>query len=411
MWKSPVHVVVVGTSFKVAPIDVRESLSRSFASTSLKSFLNGGVGDEAFAVLSTCNRLEVYTSTNDLNSTKAGIERYFFRLDERSRGKLFYLVDSEAVQHLFSVACGLDSLVVGEPQILLQIRHAGKIRGVGTSQEVIEKLFHRAYSAGKRIRKEAGIEPDSSVSSLALQLIKSKLGPKPNLLFVGAGKMIRAAITAMSEDEFGEVYIANRSPSGAKIQSSGRIQVHSLQSILGLLPRIEGVVVATSSPTYIVTKEMLEGVMPDKRVVFVDVSVPRNVDPKISELANIEVYYIDDLVPYARRPLNDVKVTRIKQIIDDEVARFVAWLSALEISPVLKAIRTQAESMRREELAEALRRLSGVREKDAKVLSVLSSRIVNRLLYEPTVRLRELAKNGTAKEYSRVLRELLGIDD
>lgn len=409
MWKSPVHIVAVGTSYKVAPVEVRESLSRSVTTDSLRSDLDAKTNGEAFAVLSTCNRIEIYAAVSDPAFASAGIEDYFVRIDERSKGHLYSLVDDDAIEHLFSVACGIDSLLVGEPQILLQVKHANKISVGGASREVIERLFQRAYSAGKRIRREVGIETDASISSVAVQLVLSKVRSKPNLLLIGAGKMIRASIRAMNRDQFGEIYIASRSPH--RVPPLDRKKVLPLEAIPSVLPLVDAVIVATSSPTFIVTKETLSAAIPSKKIVFVDISMPRNVDPKVSELTNIELYDIDDLALYTYVSVDEEQITKASGLIKDEVARFVSWLSTLEVAPVLRSIRTRAEEIRREELAEALRRLSGVREKDAEILSVLSSRIINRLLHEPTVRLRELAKNGGARDYGRVLKELLGISD
>ncbi len=410
MLKFPCHIVLVGASFRTAPVEIRERLSRSVSVESLREYFNNDRTDESLAILSTCNRVEIYASTRNVENAKTRLRGYLTHLEENVKSHLYSFVDTEAIGHIFTVACGMDSMVLGEPHILLQVKHAQKITRNGTG-EVIEKLFQQAYSAGRRIRRDAGIESNSSISSAALELIRSKLTSRPSLLIVGAGKMATNAISNLKRREFGQIHIANRTPNNVDIPRLDGVHVHSFQDVPLLLSKVEAAIVATSSPEYIITRETLKEREDGKHILIVDISIPRNVDPSLARLPKVELYNVDDLAPYAETQFDRGQLRKIEQLISEEAGRFASWLSALEIIPILRSIRAKAEEIRRKETELALKKLSSIREGDAEVLSALSSNVVNRLLHEPTVRLREHAKNGDAAEYDRVLRDLFGIDD
>ncbi len=410
MLKHPCHIVCVGVSFRTAPLELRERLSHSVAPKSLREYSDNERSDDSLAILSTCNRVEIYAGTRDGEHAKTRLKDYLTYLADDVRGRLYSFSDGEAIRHLFNVACGMDSMVLGEPQILLQVKHVEQIKNNGTG-EVIERLFHQAYSAARRIRGDAGIESNASISSAALKLIRSKLSFKPSLLIVGGGKMATNALRNMTWGEFGQISIANRTPDKLNTSSLDGVQVYPLQKIPLLLSKVDAAIIATAAPEYIVKSETLKARKNGKKLLLVDISIPRNVDPSLARLPGVELCNIDDLVPYAETQLDREQLRKAEELIGEETERFASWLSALEINPLVRSIRTKAEEIRGEEVAVAVKKLSGVKELDAGVLADLSSNIVNRLLHVPTVRLREHAKEGDAAEYDRLIRDLFGIDD
>lgn len=410
MLKRPYDIVLSGTSFRTAPLELRERLSRSVSLESLQTFLEGKRPNESFGLISTCNRIEIYACTVDATSTLTGLTDYLTRLEPDVNGSLYYLSDGEAIEHIIRVACGLDSMVIGEPQVLLQVKHAETFTHTGSGQ-VLEKFIHHAYTSGSRIRKDVGIDAGYSIGSAAADLILSKHNHKPDLLILGGGKMALSTVKELKREKFGEIHIANRTPAKAYTAAFEGIHIHPLTEAKKLLARVDAAIIATSSPDYVVTKDTMSRWKNNRQILLVDISIPRNVDPTLGRDPNIELYNIDDLIPYTKTRLNHEQNNRANQLIHEEARRFSLELSALEVAPVIRSVRARAEKIGREETERALRRLSGVKERDAEVLSALSSHIVNRLLHEPTARIREHAMNGDGEEYARVFRDLFGIDD
>lgn len=391
-------------------MELREKLLRSVSATSLRAYLRDKRTDESFALLSTCNRIEIYACSADAKGTEARLTDYLTRLVEDVRNCLYYYSDGKAIGQLVRVASGMDSLVLGEPQILFQVKQA-KTLIHNESGKVVAELIHHAYSSGRRVRREIGIDGTYSIGSAAADLILSKMSHKPDLLIVGGGKMASSTVKELQREKFGEIHTANRTPTQPQTPLLDGIQTHPLTEVQNLLSKVDAAIIATSSPTYVVTEKLMKGRKNGKRIILVDISIPRNADPNIKRLPNLELYNIDDLIPYTKTRLSHEQISRAEQLILEEARKFSAELSALEVAPVIHSVRARAEEIRREETEKALRRLSGVKERDADVLSALSSHLVNRLLHEPTVRIRGHAKNGDGEEYSRVFRDLFGIDD
>lgn len=410
MRKRPYHILLVGTSFRTAPIELRETLSRSVSATSLQTYLKFNSTGDSFAFISTCNRIEIYACTLDVKSTEKRLKNYLTSLGADVGSNLYRFLDGEAIEQIIRVAAGLDSMVLGEPQILFQVKHA-KTLTHNRSGKIITGLIHHAYVAGSRVRKVVGIDASGSIGSAAVDLILSKLDHKPDLLIIGGGKMATSTIKELRRDRFGEIHLANRTPSKVRSAELDGVRVHSVSEAQNLLSKVDAAIIATSAPGYIVTEETMKSLEDGKRIILVDISIPRNVDPNLAGLSNLELYNIDDLVPYTKTTLSQRHIDQARQLIAKEARRFSSELSALEVAPAIRSVRTKAEQIRLDETEKALRRLSGVRERDAEVISALSSHIVNRLLHEPTARVREHAKNGDGDEYGRVFKDLFGIDD
>ncbi|MBI2183686.1 MAG: glutamyl-tRNA reductase [Thaumarchaeota archaeon] len=403
------RIVTVGVSYKTAHLDLLETLSRKTNSESLRSNFPSD-RQQAFALLSTCNRIEIYAVTQDTAGMQQQLAHYLTQLDRRANGHFYKLVDEEAIQHLFKVACGIDSMVVGEPQILQQVRNAEIIGETGPSRKTIEKLFQHAYASAIRIRRVTRIQSQDSIGALACQFIYSKLGEQTSVLLIGAGKNARAALASTAKYRFREVYVANRTPLKIRYQELANAKTYSLEDIQSLLPSIDAVIVATSSSNYVISRETLITAGLRRKTLLVDISMPRNIDPATAKEPLVELYNIDDLKTHSKI-LPESQTDEAVHLISQEASRFISWLSASEVDPVIKSIRSRAEKIRLEELDEALRRLRSGKERDERVIAVLSSRIVNRILHEPSARLRDKAKLGKSDLYGKALKELFGINE
>lgn len=419
------QLTVVGTNHKRAPIDVRERLScpQQALPIRLKSLLQHEGFNEA-VILSTCNRTEVYAACSHNQGQR---EFLTGMLSEWSgipvadlNGKLYALNEEEAVTHLFKVASGLDSLVVGEPQIQGQVREAAKTAiKVHAAGRILGDLFRRAQNVASRIRKETGFGFEkASVSSAAIALLKKEANGRPihSILFIGAGKMITLAADGLSQVNHTEVLFANRTLQRAE-ELAERFTGRPLafNQIPLALEKVDAVLSCTSAADYIITADQLRGVI-EKRssrpLIFIDAAVPRNIDPASAHLPGVQLFNIDDLGPFVKATQESIQpyVTSAERLIEQEVQNFYAHLRAYNANDTLKDLRRIAEQIREGELSRALRRMGHVTAREKEIVDLLTKRIINKLLYEPTARLKEHASNSDGETYEAIIRELFAID-
>ncbi|MDJ0269162.1 MAG: glutamyl-tRNA reductase [Aigarchaeota archaeon] len=403
-WPSSIHLTMFGANYRLSSIEELERLT-SYITPELLSRLSSKNAHTSYALLSTCNRVEVYAL-----SLGGGDCARLYEVSEivgMNLDSVLVYQGREAVRHLIRVASGLESLAVGEPQILFQVRNASIIAGDSLSRRAIERLFRHAYNAGRRIRKKLGMTGDSSIGALAAKLIRSVSKPSPRILVIGSGEMARAFISSLNQEERSNIIVATRRPEKAGWLRERGITVIPLEEFKNILPSVDAAITATSSKNYIITKQLLEGLKLPKNLTLVDISVPRNIEPDVASLPNVRLYNINDLREYSQPEAVDC-FGLADGLVDAEVERYVCWLSTLEVFETIRCVRMRAEEIRAEELAECLKRLNGQREHDEQVLATMTRRIINRLLHEPTIRLKERARNGDVEIYKRVLTELFG---
>ena len=412
------EVFLVGLSHHSAPIAVREqvALKDEVLKAGLRGLREVGGVQEAMAI-STCNRMEVYVLADSAEPA-----RHFF-LDRASTadGHLYERQGSHAVRHLFRVAASLDSMVLGEQQILGQVKEAyGLASAAQTAGSVLSRLCNRAFATAKRVRTETDIgRGSSSVSQVAVELVAKIFGDLKGraILLAGAGKMGALSAKALASLGADRVLVANRSRERAVAlaeQTGGHPR--DWDELPELLVEADVVIVSTGAPTYVIDAELTQATMKARRhrsLCLIDLAVPRNVDPGCSQIADVFAYDMDDLqkVVQATKTARAEEALRAEAIVEAEVMAFSAEREARAALPVLAALRRQAEEIA---LAEAERTLAQVGqkldEKGRRSVEAMARAIVNKLLHGPTSRLKQAASNGDST-LPGAAAELFGIEE
>lgn len=414
-------IIMVGVNHHTAPIDVREAVFRSSTYEQLIEALHDNTSIREALLLSTCNRIEVY-AVSDRPAEAASIIRALLLPSKNRRYSRYINVveDLDAIKHLYLVASGIDSLVIGEPEILLQVRRALKF-GLRkhTVKQIISKLFLSAVEVGAKVRRETGVaSDDSSVSHVAQQLIERVCGGlSPTVLLLGTGKMMHGIAAGLRARGVSSIIAAS-----SDIQRSEAIarrlgvQAITYEEIPNLLASVDVVVTATLSDKPIISAADVRSAVQQRNgrgLLIVDIAVPRNVDPEVGRLESVKLYNIDDLRPFVSSDAisKRAEIEKALKIVDEEVKDFERWLKARRVTPVIKAWRKAAERIRQDELNRALRLLRRVDNHEKVIFDVMSRRIVNKLLHKPTIRLRQLAVRGDESVYPRFLEDLFRIDE
>lgn len=402
-----IRLWAIGASLKTEPVEILEELSRKVTASGIDRLF--GAASSAVGLLSTCNRVELYLATDEPPSAHRMVD-WFIEANQRRKEGIYVFEGGEAVRHLMLVACGLDSMVAGEAQIQLQVKHAPILGGEGRARKAVERLFRSAYFTASTVRKEVALSAKPTVGLVAVRAIKSKLSTRAKVILIGAGKNAKAAAEALSDEGFSDLYLVNRTPEKVKPLAVTEGSIHPLQELPALLNVADAVIVATSSPYYLITSDMLKQRPRKDKLIIVDTSLPRNVEPSLKDHPSVELLDLDDLAAYVTESISQEQREKAEEIVNGATTRFTSWMLESEVEPVVSWIRARAEEIRREEALQALRRLTGDRRRDELVIGALTSRIVNRLLQTPIDRLRSLADEGLAEPYEKMLKELFGAD-
>ncbi|HLZ09237.1 MAG TPA: glutamyl-tRNA reductase [Chloroflexota bacterium] len=419
------QILVVGLSHRTSPVEIREQLAlsddqRRVALQRLRRHLTECV------IVSTCNRVEVYTvveSGEDEADYIVGFLASFHGLTpEILRPHVYVHRGNAAVRHVFAVACGLDSMIVGEPQILGQIRadyEAAKLNeSVGA---ILSRIFQFALRVGKQVRTETGIaRAAGSVSLAAVELARRAWGDlgQAAVVVIGTGMMGEQAARAVASAGVGELFITNRTY-GRAIELASRIggKPAELATLPSLIARADVVFSSTAAPQFILDRPMVARAMsdrPHRRLVLVDIAVPRDVDPLVQDLANVELHDIDDLQAGGITNLDQHRrdVTDARRLVAAEADRFNTWLEARSVLPTITALRERYERIRQAEVDKAIGRMGVLSDRQRGAVDAMSKAIVNKILHRPTVQLKAAArsKESNAVRLS-IARELLGLDD
>jgi glutamyl-tRNA reductase len=398
------NIVVVGLSHKTAAVEVREKLSIPEAKIeeSIRHLLSYPHVEEV-AIISTCNRLEIYATVLQTEQGVKEISQFLAEIGHISlpqlRRHLFILLHQDAIRHLMRVSAGLESLVLGEGQILAQVKTthklANKYKGMG---RLLDRLFKQAISAGKRVRTETNIGTGAvSISSAAVELVDTKVDDLSTLkiAIVGAGKMSRLLVQHLASKGVNEVAIANRSSHRVQELANKFPQVdiaaHALEEMIDLVSNSDLVFTSTGATEPILTKANLSSLQVSQSIMLVDISVPRNVSTDVEELDFIQSYNVDDLkAVVAQNHASRREMAReAEALLEEEIESFELWWQSLETVPTISCLRTKIESIREQELEKALSRLgSEFGEKHQEVIEALTRGIVNKILHDPMVQLR-----------------------
>lgn len=402
------QLLIVGLNHKTANVEVREKLA--FGGDKLEGGLVGLRGLEQVqeaVVLSTCNRVELYTAVKDSQGARHEIKTFlsqFHGIEPSSLDSALYFKDhDDAVRHAFRVASSLDSMVVGEPQILGQLKDAYEFALKHKSTGVmLNKLMKKSISVAKRVRTETKIAENAvSISFAAVELARkifSDLSEK-SVMLLGAGEMAELAAKHLLNNGVREIVVANRTFNrGCELAEEMKGRPCKFEEFPTEMVRTDIVICSTGAPDYVVTKPQMKQIMHDrmqKPVFLIDISVPRNIDPAINDLENVYLYDVDDLqgVVETNKNERDKEATKAEAIIDDEIDTFKRWAASLDAVPTIVALREHAEAIKREEVEKFLGRMPGLDEKQTKAIQHLASSIVNKLIHPPTAALKEDAED------------------
>lgn len=417
-------LIALGINHNTAPVEIREQLS--FSDQELGSVLRelaGLPGVEEVAVLSTCNRTEIYGSLDEQGG-RALLDWLLRRQSQEQdptklNQALYQFSDAEAVRHAMSVACGLDSMVLGEPQILGQMKQAYEAAlEAGTAQRTLHQLFQGSFSVAKQVRTDTGIGQNPvSVAYAAVDLARQIFADFENhtALLIGAGETIELAAQHLQRRGIGRMIVANRNPERAR-QLAAAFQGYGigLDEIPAHLAEADIIIASTASREPILSKAMVKEGFRKRRhkpVLMVDIAVPRDIDADVADLADVFLYTIDDLQETIRENLANREQAAVRglEIIEARASHLAAALNSIDAVPAIRALRDEATQQRDRTLAQAKRMLAAGRPGE-EVLEYMAYTLTNRLLHQPTVQLREAAERGD-RESLAVARELFGLNN
>ncbi len=421
------HIIVVGLSHKTAPVEVREKLAvpESRLDEALARLRSYAGIKEGF-LLSTCNRVEVYAVVEQIEEGHARVHEFFSDThlalsSEQLTPHLYGYTGDRAIGHLFRVAASLDSMIVGEPQILGQLKDAFEVAlNHKASGVVLNKLVRKAISVAKRVRTETKIaETAVSVSYAAVELAKkifSNLSEK-TVLLVGAGEMAKLAAQHLVDQGVRKVSITTRDAASA-VDLARRFNATSIpfDHFRHEMAEADIVLCSTGAARYLIGVEDVEQAVRrrmNRPIFLIDISVPRNIDPAVKDIDNAFLFDIDDLETRVEQNLEERRREAVKaeQMVDEEVGQILHWLKSLEVTPTIVALRHRAEAIKQAEIEKALARLQNLSAQERSVVEGLASGIVNKLLHGSLVTLKAESTSGGGAMFIEAARRFFGLDD
>jgi glutamyl-tRNA reductase len=416
-------VLVVGLSHHTAPVSVLERAA--LTGDPLAKLLTDAVESEHVSevvVLSTCNRIEVYADVDKFHGGLADVSELLGRYTALGHAgltpHLYVHYEDRAVQHLFTVACGLDSMVVGEGQILGQVKSALALaQELGTAGRVLNELVQQALRVGKRAHSQTGIDrAGQSLVSVGLELARETIGPLEGLraLVVGAGSMSALAATTLLRTGVGEIVVANRTlQRAARVAEAVGGTAVPLDAVDAELTRADLVVSCTGATGLLIGTSQLENALdqrPDRPIFLLDLALPRDVDPAVRELRGAHLVDLERLSRLGGDHGTSADVDVVRHIVAEEVAAFAAWQRTSQVAPTVVALRAMAADVVTAELARLEGRLPQLGQHDRDEIAKTVRRVVDKLLHMPTVRVKELAGGPDGPAYADALRELFDLD-
>lgn len=416
---------LVGLSYSTAPLEVRERIAAETRDkqAALQKLLGAGGIDEACFV-STCNRVELYAAgPHDHEVLRRQMRRFLAdaaalpapELDPH----LLQLDDNEAIRHLFRVSSSLDSMVVGEPQILGQVKEAFKLAtDTRAARAELVRVFQRAFAVAKRVRNETGIAENAvSMSYAAVELgrqIFDELKGK-QVLLVGAGKMGGLAAKHLRRHGVEQILVASRSISTAeRVARDVGGSASSLDTLPLLMAEADIVICSTAAPGFVIDRKMVQGILRARRyrpLLMVDIAVPRDVDPRVRGLDNVFLYEVDDLqdVLASNREQRRREAEAAERIIEEELQKFIAWTNAQRVVPVIKALRSKAVAVAEAEVARVLNGTE-LEPRVEKKVRAMGNALVNKMLHPVLARLKEQGELGDPDGFAEVIMQAFSLE-
>lgn len=421
------HIHCLGLNHTTADLELREKLA--FSENSVKAALarlgcGGCIQPETVSemvILSTCNRVEIYAIAPD--PAFETLEDFLADVQEVPKSRfnihLYRLIDQEAIAHLFRVSAGLDSLVLGEPQILGQVMRAFELaRGQNATGPVLSRLFQTALRAGKRARTETAIGHNpASISSVAVRLAEKKVPDLKNarVLVVGAGEMAELAVEALRKRGVTKIKVVNRTlERAARLAERWGAGTATFEKLAEAVRWADIMITSTGAPHTIIHPELVSEAMAERAgraLAIIDIAVPRDVDPEVRQIANVSVYDIDTLEEHLEHSLarREEEVPRVQAILKEVQTEFEEYLAMLDVIPLIAEMHQRAETMRQNELEKTLRRLPEISEGEREHINLLTQALVKKILHAPITQLRSAAGGPEAIEYATVARKLFAL--
>ncbi|MFA5515926.1 MAG: glutamyl-tRNA reductase [Desulfuromonadales bacterium] len=419
------NIIVVGLSHKTAPVEIREKVA--FSPTAMERPLKemaGLPGVVEAMIVSTCNRVEIYATTRQADVCKQRLRHFLADYHqiavEALTPHLYDLEGEDAIRHVFRVAASLDSMVIGEPQILGQIKtaygYASEFKTVGL---ILNRFLHKAFSVAKRVRTETEIASNAvSVSFAAVELARKIFGSLDgkNVMLIGAGEMCELAARHFLNNGAASVVVTNRTFERAvKLAEEFKGRAIPFDDFPFHLHQIDIVLTSTGAPTFILGPKQVEEVIrqrKNKPMFFIDIAVPRDIDPKVNDLANVYLYDVDDLQGVVQANLKErhKEAKKAEAIVDQEIGQFHRWLGSLEVVPTIVSLRNRLEEIRRGELDKTLGNLKGLQEKERRAVEAMSAAIINKVLHQPIILLKQAQNEAAGDIYVDAVRALFALE-
>lgn len=419
------HLTLVGLSHKTAPVEIREKLTfpenRQEESLALLTSSHDVV--EA-VIVSTCNRTEIYAVTASGADGPGAVIDFiceYHDLDRHDLVRYLYIQEGEAVvHHLFRVVASLDSMVIGEAQILGQVKAAYEAGfSHNATGRIFNRLFRQSFEVGKRVRTETAIgESAVSISYAAVELAKKVFDTLEGrtVLVLGAGKMSELTAKHLCSNGVCNVLVANRTFERAE-ELAARFEGVAIpyEDLFTRMHEADIVISSTAATNYVITRDQVAGALRGRRgrpLFLIDIAVPRDIDPAVNTLPDVFLYDIDSLNGVVESNLEERmrEAERAEHIIVEEMGEFEQWLESMEVVPTVAAMRAKADAIRAAELEKAMKRLGGLSEKELQTVEMLTQSIVNKMLHGPTSRLKNVAGERYGVAYVEAVRYLYGLD-
>jgi len=418
------NILVVGLSHKTAPVEIRERVA--FAPTAMERPLHELIALPAVTegiIVSTCNRVELYATSREPDAAISQMRRFlttYHQLDPESLdANLYEYQGEEAIRHVFRVASSLDSMVIGEPQILGQIKTSyGYAAEFKTAGLILNRFLHKAFSVAKRVRTETAIAGNAvSVSFAAVELARKIFGTLDGktVLIIGAGEMCELAARHFVNNGVSQVLVTNRTlERAAKLAEEFNGRALPFETFADQLHQVDIVMTSTGAPNFILGHKKVEEVIrqrKNKPMFFIDIAVPRDIDPRVNDIANVYLYDVDDLqgVVAANLKERQKEAKKAEAIIDEEIGLFYRWLSTLDVVPTIVSLRNRLEEIRRAEVEKTLSSLKGLDDKQRRSIEALSSAIINKVLHQPITVLKQAQNDPDSDGYVDAVRTLFNL--
>jgi len=418
------EIVLLGINHKTAPVELRECIAFSGdeSITALQTLQRQPDISEVL-LFSTCNRVELLFVTDDKTHTISATKRFIADFNkiplEQFDDALYIHEGNEAVRHVFRVASSLDSMMVGEPQILGQIKEAYRIAAeMKSSGVILNRLLHRTFFVAKRIRTETGIGDRAvSISYAAVELGRKIFGnlAGKSVLLVGAGEMAELAVEHLIRNKASEIYVANRTfENGVELAKKFNGKPIRFEEITNFLESIDIVISSTGSPEFVITRDQVKTVIRKRRnrpIFFIDIAVPRDIDPRVNRLTNSYVYDIDDLQGVVDDNIEDRQYEAIKgeRIVDEAVISFRQWYDSLEVVPTIVELRHKMETIAAAEIQKTLQSHS-IPEDSVSAIQKMTGALINKILHDPTMFLKKDGMMEDKSLYIDTVRRLFKLD-